>query len=143
VVLVPGQAAMFSLPSALCCAPRMAKPSQDCELAGRTGWRSGCRACPSGAPPRFWATILYGHHPFCQQVLVQYSDFLFTCLAASRATLYEWVSDWERVGALGSASARRCSKNVTREGSWDALFDFMLEGLKPVPRKASPRMNMG
>jgi hypothetical protein len=27
--------------------------------------------------------------------------------------------------------------------SWDELFDFMLEGLKPAPRKAKTRMDTG
>jgi hypothetical protein len=50
---------------------------------------------------------LYCHQPFCQQVRAQGCHFLFVCLPPSHPTLYEWVADFARHGAVPSVVTTR------------------------------------
>jgi len=61
-------------------------------------------------------------------------DLLDQRYRAVRAQLPSRVTFFEHLRAL--------AQYLPFEG-WDALFDFMLEGLKPAPRKAKTRMNTG
>ncbi len=99
VLVAPGQAAVFPLPPAFV-APQDGHTKQDCELAASARWLP--RWAPRIAP---WGITclgddLYCHQPFCQQVLAQGCHFLFVCLPQSHATLYEWLADFERNGAV-------------------------------------------
>jgi hypothetical protein len=107
VVVAPGQATVFPLPPAFV-VPQDGHAKQDCELAAGARWLTqwAPRVAQWGATT-FLGDDLYCHQPFCRQVLAQGCDFLFTCLPASHATLYEWVSDLERAGALGSVTHTR------------------------------------
>ena len=99
VLVAPGQAAVFPLPPAFV-APQDGHTKQDCELAASARWLP--QWAPRIAP---WGITclgddLYCHQPFCQQVLAQGCHFLFVCLPQSHATLYEWLADFERNGAV-------------------------------------------
>jgi hypothetical protein len=102
VVVAPGQAAVFALPPAFVL-PQDGHDKQDCERAAGARWLAqwAPRVAQWGATT-FLGDDLYCHQSFCQQVLAQGCHFLFTCLSASHATLYEWVSDLERAGAMGT-----------------------------------------
>ena len=99
VLVAPGQAAVFPLPPAFV-APQDGHTKQDCELAASARWLP--QWAPRIAP---WGITclgddLYCHQPFCQQVLAQGCHFLFVCLPQSHATLYDWLADFERNGAV-------------------------------------------
>lgn len=106
-VVAPGQATVFPLPPAFV-VPQDGHAKQDCELAAGARWLAqwAPRVAQWGATT-FLGDDLYCHQPFCRQVLAQGCDFLFTCLPACHATLYEWVSDLERAGTLGRVTRTR------------------------------------
>jgi hypothetical protein len=99
VLVAPGQEAVFPLPPAFV-APQDGHLKQDCELAASGRWleRWAGRIAPWGVT--FLGDDLYCHQPFCQQVLRYGCHFLFVCLPQSHPTLYEWVADFERNGAV-------------------------------------------
>jgi hypothetical protein len=99
VLLAPGQKAVFPLPPAFV-VPQDGHDKQDGEFAASGRWLTqwGPRVAPWGVT--FLGDDLYGHQPFCRQILAQGCHFLFVCLPPSHATLYEWVADFERVGTV-------------------------------------------
>jgi hypothetical protein len=99
VIVAPGHAQVFALPPAFV-RPPDGQAKQDCELNAATRWLQqwGARIAP-------WRTTilgddLYCHQPFCEQVLALGCAFLFVCLPPSHTLLYEWVADFERIGAV-------------------------------------------
>jgi hypothetical protein len=106
VLLAPGQEAVFPLPPAFV-VPQDGHDKQDCELAASGRWLAqwAPRIAPWGIT--FLGDDLYCHQPFCHQVLAQGCHFLFVCLPPSHATLYEWVADFERVGAISTRVVTR------------------------------------
>jgi hypothetical protein len=95
VVVAPGQAAVFPLPPVFV-VPQDGHSKQDCERAASGRWLR--QWAPRIAP---WGVTLLGddlycHQPFCEEARARGCHFLFVCLPQSHATLYEWVSDFER-----------------------------------------------
>jgi len=107
VVVAPGRAAVFPLPPAFV-VPQDGHDKQDCELAAGARWLTqwAPRVTQWGATT-FLGDDLYCHQPFCQKVLAQGCHFVFTCLPASHATLYEWVTELTRIGAVNSVTHTR------------------------------------
>ena len=99
VVLAPGEKAVFPLPPEFV-VPQDGHAKQDCELAAATRWLTQWGARLASWPLTFLGDDLYCHQPFCQHVLAHGGQFLFVCLPASHATLYEWVADFERRGEV-------------------------------------------
>ena len=99
MIVAPGQVQVFALPPAFV-RPQDGQAKQDCELNAATRWLQqwGARIAP-------WHTTLLGddlycHQPFSEQVLAPDCAFLFVCLPPSHTLLYEWVADFERIGAV-------------------------------------------
>ena len=99
VVVAPGQEAVFPLPPEFLC-PQDGHDKQDCELAASTRWLKQWGARVAAWNVTFLGDDLYCHQPFCQQVLAHGGGFLFVCRPQTHATLYEWVADFQRNGAL-------------------------------------------
>jgi hypothetical protein len=99
VLVAPGQERVVPLPPEFI-QPQDGHDKQDCELAASSRWLN--RWAPRYAP--WGATLLgddlYCHQPFCEQVLAQGMDFIFTCKPGSHALLTEWVDDFARSGQV-------------------------------------------
>jgi len=99
VLVAPGQKNVMAL------APHFVQPQdghdkQDCELAASARWLDqwGAHYRPWGIT--YLGDDLYCHQSHCVRVLSQQSSFLFTCKPDSHTTLYEWVADFARHGAV-------------------------------------------
>ncbi len=106
VLVAPGQDQAIALPPEFV-QPQDGHDKQDCELAASARWlaRWGAHYRPWGIT--YLGDDLYCHQPHCQRVLAQEAHFLLTCKPESHATLYEWVSDFERNGQLGQVVVTR------------------------------------
>jgi hypothetical protein len=91
VVVAPGRAEVFALRPEFI-VPQDGHDKQDCEIAAAKRWlaQNLARYRPHG-PITFLGDDLYAHQPFCRQVLLHDSHFLFTALPASHPALYRWV----------------------------------------------------
>ena len=106
-LVAPGQATVFPLPPAFV-GPQDGHTKQDCELAASTRWLpQWAPRLAAWGPLTFLGDDLYCHQPFCEQVLAQHSHFLFVCLPQSHTTLYEWLADFERNGAVPTVVTTR------------------------------------
>ncbi|MEO7159280.1 MAG: transposase, partial [Polaromonas sp.] len=124
----PEQAAVFPLPPAFV-VPQDGHDKQDCEMAASARWLAqwAPRVTQWGATT-FLGDDLYCHQPFCQQVRAQGCHFLFTCLPASHATLYEWVGDLARSGALGTVVQTRWTGRQRLSETYRFAGDLPLRG---------------
>jgi hypothetical protein len=106
VVVAPAQAQVVPLPPEFVC-PQDGAQKQDCEINATKRWlRShGARYAPWGVT--LLGDDLYCHQPFCEAVLEQKMNFIFTCKPPSHALIYEWVADFERAKRLPSKSVQR------------------------------------
>jgi hypothetical protein len=106
VVVAPNQAQVVPLPPEFVC-PQDGAEKQDCEINAAQRWLGahGQRYAPWGVT--LLGDDLYCHQPFCQAVLAQKMNFIFTCKPQSHALLYEWVADFERTQALPSHTVQR------------------------------------
>lgn len=99
VLVAPGQERVVPLPPEFI-QPQDGHDKQDCELAASNRWLK--RWAPRYAS--WGATLLgddlYCHQPFCEQVLAQGLDFIFTCKPGSHTLLTEWVDDFARNGQI-------------------------------------------
>jgi len=80
--------------------PQDGQAKQDCELNAATRWLQQWRARIAPWRTTLLGDDLYCHQPFCEQVLALGCAFLFVCLPPSHTLLYEWVADFERIGAV-------------------------------------------
>ena len=130
VVIAPDQATVFALPPAFVL-PQDGHGKQDCELAASARWLAqwAPRVAQWGVST-FLGDDLYCHQPFCQQVRAQGCHFVFTCLPASHATLYEWVSDLERSGAIGTVVRTRWTGRQRLCDTYRFAGDLPLRGGK-------------
>jgi hypothetical protein len=106
VVLAPGQAQVVPLPPEFVC-PQDGADKQDCEINATKRWleQHGTRYAPWGVT--LLGDDLYCHQPFCEAVLAQNMNFIFTCKPQSHALLYEWVADFERTQTLAHHTVQR------------------------------------
>jgi len=125
VLLAPGQESVFPLPPAFV-TPQDGHAKQDCELAASTRWLGqwAPRLAPWGVT--FLGDDLYCHQPFCQQVRAQGCHFLFVCLPPSHPTLYEWVADFARHGAVPSVVTTRWTGKQRLTDTYRYLNDLPL-----------------
>jgi hypothetical protein len=105
-IVAPGHVSVFALPPAFV-TPQDGAEKQDCELNAATRWLQHWGARVRPWRPLFLGDDLYCHQPFCEQVLAQGGEFLFVCLPASHALLYEWIGDFERTGDLNTHTTTR------------------------------------
>jgi hypothetical protein len=106
VLVAPGQESVIAL------APQFVQPQdghdkQDCELAATGRWLEQWGAHYAAWGITFLADDLYCHQPFCQRVLEQNANFIFTCKPDSHPALYEWVADLTRNGCVASLTSGR------------------------------------
>jgi len=103
MLMAPGQQQVVPLPPEFI-VPQDGHDKQDCELAAAGRWLQawGARYATWGAT--LLGDDLYCHQPFCEQVLAQGMDFVFTCKPDSHALLYEWVDDLQRSGHVRTLS---------------------------------------
>jgi hypothetical protein len=94
-VVAAGQERVFPLPPVFI-VPQDGNAKQDCERAASGRWLQqwASRIAPWGVT--LLGDDLYCHQPFCEEARAQDCHFIFVCLPQSHATLYEWVSDFER-----------------------------------------------
>ena len=95
VIVAPGQPNVFPLPPAFV-TPQDGDKKQDCEIKAATRWLHDWGAAVRDWKPLYLGDDLYCHQPFCEKVLANGGDFLFTCLPSSHKLLYEWIDDFER-----------------------------------------------
>lgn len=97
VIVAPGKAQVVPLPPEFV-TPQDGSEKQDCEVNAATRWMT--KHAETYAP--WGCTILgddlYCHQPFCEAVLAQRMQFIFTCKPLSHTLLHEWVSDQTRIG---------------------------------------------
>lgn len=110
VLVAPGQANVIPLPPEFV-QPQDGHDKQDCELAATERWLTQwvTHYAPRGIT--LLGDDLYCHQPFCQRVLDQKADFIFTCKPSSHPALYEWVDDLTRTGHVATMiRSRRVGK---------------------------------
>ena len=112
VIVAPGQGNVIALP------PQFVEPQdghnkQDCELAASGRWLAQWGRHYAARGMTVLGDDLYCHQPFCQQVRAVGAHYLFTCKPGSHSTLYEWVTEIERIGGVKRhVVARRIGKKL-------------------------------
>lgn len=106
VVVAPGKAQVVPLPPEFVC-PQDGTEKQDCEINAAKRWlnQHGEGYAPWGVT--ILGDDLYCHQPFCEAVLAQNMNFIFTCKPQSHELLYEWVDDFKRTNELQNHTAQR------------------------------------
>jgi hypothetical protein len=125
VLLAPARETVFALPPAFV-VPQDGHAKQDCELAASTRWLTCWARSIAAWGVTFLGDDLYCHQPFCEQVRAHGCHFLFVCLPQSHPTLYEWVGDFERAGALPTHTVTRWTGKQRLTDTYRYLNDLPL-----------------
>ncbi len=96
VIVAPGNPMVFPLEPAHV-TPQDGTDKQDCENAAAKRWLESFGQRYSELGVTLLGDDLYCHQPLCKQVLDENLNFIFVCKPKSHTTLYEWVSDFERL----------------------------------------------
>lgn len=87
--------------------PQDGDEKQDCELNAALRWLAREGAGYAALKATVLGDDLYCHEPFCRALLAQGLDFILVCKPDSHKTLYEWVDDLERTGAVNTVVQKR------------------------------------
>jgi hypothetical protein len=110
VIVAPGQDKVVALPPEFV-TPQDGHAKQDCELAASGRWLEKWGAHYAARGMTVLGDDLYCHQPFCEKVLALMAHFLLSCKPESHSTLYEWLDDLSRNGAVSTVTvARRVGK---------------------------------
>jgi hypothetical protein len=99
VLVKPGSDQVIAL------APEFVRPpdgaqKQDCELNAAKRWLARHGAHAGALKTTVLGDDLYCHEPFCRTLLSLGLGFILVCKPTSHATVYDWVADLERGGAV-------------------------------------------
>ena len=106
VIVAPGQSRVVPLPPEFV-RVQDGENKQDCELAAAKRWLINWGAHYAPRRITVMGDDLYCHQPFCEAVRAQHMDFLFVCKPDSHALLYEWVTDFARIGKVQTLEKTR------------------------------------
>ena len=87
--------------------PQDGQEKQDCEINAALRWLEREGAAYAALNTAVLGDDLYCHEPFCRALLAKGFEFILVCKPDSHKTLYEWVDDLERQGAVKSVVRRR------------------------------------
>ncbi len=90
-VVHPEKSQVISLPPEFI-TPQDGNEKQDCELNASRRWLNKYSMELSSEGVTILGDDLYCHQPFCQLLLNQGFDFIFTCKPASHKTIYEYLT---------------------------------------------------
>jgi len=87
--------------------PQDGSEKQDCELNASLRWleSKGDRYAALGTT--VLGDDLYCHEPFCRTLLNKAFEFILVCKPDSHKTLYQWVDDLDRHGAVRTVVCKR------------------------------------
>jgi hypothetical protein len=99
VIVCPGHSQVIALPPEYI-RPQDGHDKQDCERAAGKRWlaRHAAQVAPHGIT--LLGDDLYSNQPFCELVLHQGFNFIFTCKPDSHTTLYERLAFWQATDAI-------------------------------------------
>ena len=80
--------------------PQDGAQKQDCELTAAKRWLDAHGAYYSRLKTTVLGDDLYCHEPFCRALQSLGLGFILVCKPTSHTTVYEWVADLERRGAV-------------------------------------------
>lgn len=106
VLVKPGSDKVISLAPEFVC-PQDGHEKQDCEINASLRWleRHGSQFTALGTT--VLGDDLYCHEPFCRALLDKRFEFILVCKPDSHKTLYEWVDDLDRNGAVKTVMHKR------------------------------------
>jgi hypothetical protein len=112
VIVCPGQAQVIALPPEYIM-PQDGHDKQDCERAAGKRWlaKHAERVAPHGVT--LLGDDLYSNQPFCELVVQQGFNFIFTCKPDSHATLSERVAFWQATDGMAAYEGRRWNGRFT------------------------------
>ena len=91
--------------------PQDGQEKQDCERNAGKRWLARNAAYLAGHKVTLLGDDLYCNQPFCEQVLSQKLNFIFTCKPESHAALYTEVTLLARMGAVEQFTQRHWTGN--------------------------------
>jgi hypothetical protein len=101
VIVCPGHSQVIALPPEYI-RPQDGHDKQDCERAAGKRWlaKHAAQVAPHGIT--LLGDDLYSNQPFCELVLHQGFNFIFTCKPDSHTTLYERLAFWQATDAIAA-----------------------------------------
>ena len=125
VLVCPGHAQVIALPPEYIM-PQDGHDKQDCERAAGKRWlaKHAERVAPHGVT--LLGDDLYSNQPFCELVLQQGFNFIFTSKPDSHATLAERVAFGQATGAMAEYEGRRWNGRFTEVTMVRYLNDVFL-----------------
>lgn len=105
VLVAPGESRVIALEPEFI-QPQDGHEKQDCERNAGKRWLARQAQHLMGHRVTLLGDDLYCNQPFCEAVLAQQLNFIFTCKPDSHATLYEEVGLLDRLGAVTQLTQR-------------------------------------
>ena len=87
--------------------PQDGQAKQDCEINASLRWLESRGTLFAELGVTVLGDDLYCHEPFCKALRAKEFEFILVCKPDSHKTLYEWVSDLERNGAIKTLVCKR------------------------------------
>jgi hypothetical protein len=125
VMVCPGHAQVIALPPEYIM-PQDGQDKQDCERAAGKRWltKHTEQVAPHGVT--LLGDDLYSNQPFCELVLHQGFNFIFTCKPDSHAKLYERLAFWQATDAIAEHEVRHRNGRFTEVTRVRSLNDVFL-----------------
>ena len=112
VIVCPGQPQVITLPPEYIM-PQDGHDKQDCERAAAKRWlaKHAEQVAPHGVT--LLGDDLYSNQPFCELVLHDGLNFIFTCKPDSHVKLYERLAFWQAADAMAEYEGRHFNGRFT------------------------------
>jgi hypothetical protein len=125
VIVCPGRAQGIALPPEYIM-PQDGHDKQDCERAAGKRWLAKHAEWVAPRGVTFLGDDLYSNQPFCELVLQQGFNFIFTCKPDSHATLSERLAFWQATDGMAAYEGRRWTGRFTEVTMVHYLNDVFL-----------------
>jgi hypothetical protein len=129
VLVAPGEARVIALEPEFI-QPQDGHEKQDCERAAGKRWLLRQAQHLAGKRVTLLGDDLYSNQPFCEGVLAQQLNFIFTCKPDSHVALYEEVGLLGRLGAVSQLTQRHWTGQAHEVWTYRYIND--------VPLRAGP-----
>jgi hypothetical protein len=125
VIVCPGQSQVIALPPEYIM-PQDGHAKQDCERAAGKRWLTNHaeQVAPHGIT--LLGDDLYSNQPFCELVLQNHFNFIFTSKPDSHPKLYERLAFWQATGAIAEHEERHFNGRFTEVTRVRYLNDVLL-----------------
>ncbi|MCP4648893.1 MAG: ISNCY family transposase [PVC group bacterium] len=106
VILKPGKNKVIPLDPEFI-TPQDGHQKQDCENAAAKRWLCQYGLQYKGLNGIILGDDLYSRQPLCEIILKEGFHFISVCKPDSHKTLYEWLADFDKMGAISTKEIRR------------------------------------